>query len=77
MEWVKEIHLAGRDIDLCLIGWKMPDMDGIEVTRRIRREVGNDVPIVMISAYDIGGPGGGRQRVPSKGPSTAPPSTPP
>lgn len=33
--------------------WKMPDMDGVEVTRRIRREVGNDVPIVMISAYDI------------------------
>ena len=28
-------------------------MDGVEVTRRIRREVGNDVPIVMISAYDI------------------------
>ncbi len=28
-------------------------MDGsIEVTRRIRAEVGYDVPIVMISAYD-------------------------
>ena len=31
----------------------MPDMDGIEITRRIRREVVNDLPIVMISAYDI------------------------
>ena len=51
--WVKETHRKGRDIDLCLIDWKMPDMDGVEVTRRIRREVGNDVPIVMISAYDI------------------------
>lgn len=50
---VKEKHRQGQDIDLCLIDWKMPDMDGIEVTRRIRREVGNDVPIVMISAYDI------------------------
>ena len=50
---VKEMHREGRDIDLCLIDWKMPDMDGVEVTRRIRREVGNDVPIVMISAYDI------------------------
>lgn len=28
-------------------------MDGVEVTRRIRREVGNESPIVMISAYDI------------------------
>lgn len=53
IEWVKETHREGRDIDLCLIDWKMPDMDGVEVTRRIRREVGNDVPIVMISAYDI------------------------
>ena len=53
LQLVKEMHLEGRDIDLCLIDWKMPDMDGIEVTQRIRREVGNDVPIVMISAYDI------------------------
>ncbi len=53
VEQVKEMHREGRDIDLCLIDWKMPDMDGIEVTRRIRREVGNEVPIVMISAYDI------------------------
>lgn len=50
---VKETHREGRDIDLCLIDWKMPDMDGVEVTRRIRREVGNNIPIVMISAYDI------------------------
>ena len=53
VERVKETHREGRDIDLCLIDWKMPDMDGVEVTRRIRREVGKDVPIVMISAYDI------------------------
>ncbi|WP_195986021.1 response regulator [Clostridium sp. D33t1_170424_F3] len=53
VELVKKTHRAGRDIDLCLIDWKMPDMDGVEVTRRIRREVGDDVPIVMISAYDI------------------------
>ena len=50
---VKGMHREGQDMDLCLIDWKMPGMDGIEVTRRIRREVGNDVPIVMISAYDI------------------------
>lgn len=53
VERVKETHREGRDIDLCLVDWKMPDMDGVEVTRRIRREVGSDVPIVMISAYDI------------------------
>lgn len=43
---------GNRDYDICLIDWKMHDIDGIEVTRRIRAEVGYDVPIVMISAYD-------------------------
>lgn len=52
IERVISHHLGNRDYDICLIDWKMHDMDGIEVTRRIRAEVGYDVPIVMISAYD-------------------------
>ena len=38
--------------DYILIDWKMPDMDGIETTRQIRRIVGPDVTIIIISAYD-------------------------
>ncbi|MGN0654787.1 MAG: response regulator [Oscillospiraceae bacterium] len=30
----------------------MPEMDGIATTRAIRRAVGKDVPIIIISAYD-------------------------
>lgn len=52
IERVISHHRANRDYDICLIDWKMHDIDGIEVTRRIRAEVGYDVPIVMISAYD-------------------------
>lgn len=36
----------------CIIDWKMPDMDGIATTRAIRNAVGEDVPIIIISAYN-------------------------
>lgn len=30
----------------------MPEMDGIETTRQIRKRVGNDVTIIILSVYD-------------------------
>lgn len=42
----------GRGFDVCFIDWKMPDMDGIETTRRIREKVGWNTPIIIISGYD-------------------------
>ena len=35
-----------------IIDWLMPDMNGIEVVRRIRQEIGNEVPIIILTAYD-------------------------
>ena len=35
-----------------IIDWIMPDMNGVETTRRIRKTVGNSVPIIILSAYD-------------------------
>lgn len=35
-----------------IIDWLMPDMNGIEVVRRIRMEIGNEVPIIILTAYD-------------------------
>lgn len=35
-----------------VIDWMLPDMNGIEVTRRIRKEMGDEVPIILLSAYD-------------------------
>ncbi len=43
---------AGDGFDVCFIDWKMPDMDGVETTRRIRERVGWETPIIIISAYD-------------------------
>lgn len=49
---VREAHQTGTDYDVCLIDWKMPDIDGIEVTRRIRELVGPNTTIIIITAYD-------------------------
>jgi CheY-like chemotaxis protein len=35
-----------------MIDWLLPDMNGVEVTRRIRQEVGENVPIIVLTAYD-------------------------
>lgn len=35
-----------------IVDWLLPDMNGIEVTRRIRKETGEDVPVIVLTAYD-------------------------
>lgn len=37
---------------LYIIDWLMPDMNGIETARRIRRITGNKVAMLLLSAYD-------------------------
>ncbi|MDE7234885.1 MAG: response regulator, partial [Ruminiclostridium sp.] len=45
-------HEAGEDYFAVILDWKMPGMDGIDAAKEIRRQVGPDVPIIIISAYD-------------------------
>jgi CheY-like chemotaxis protein len=49
---VRANYSRSQYYDYILIDWKMPDMDGIETTREIRRVVGPDVTIIIITAYD-------------------------
>ncbi len=35
-----------------IIDWLLPDMNGIEVARRIRKETNENVPIIVLTAYD-------------------------
>ena len=44
-------HARRAAYNLILVDWKMPDMDGIETTRRIRSIVGNESAIIFITAY--------------------------
>ena len=45
--------LADLTPDLMILDWMMPDMDGLEVLRRIRaNEATRDLPVLMYSAAD-------------------------
>ncbi len=52
IEMVKKRHQEDNDYQIVLLDWKMPDMDGLETMREIRKQVGNNIPILIISAYD-------------------------
>ena len=49
---IRQAYDTGDAYDICLIDWKMPEMDGIETTRQIRDIVGPDTLIIIITAYD-------------------------
>ncbi len=37
---------------LCLVDWAMPDMNGVECTRLLRKVIAPDTPVLLLSAYD-------------------------
>jgi len=45
-------HREQEDYHVILLDWKLPDMDGIQTARELRRQLGDDVPILLMSAYD-------------------------
>lgn len=61
-EWTisgKEAVIRARDamkqgdaFSVYIINWLIPDMNGVEVVRQVRRVVGDDTPIIILTAYD-------------------------
>lgn len=52
LKMVQKQHEVRNDYQIILLDWKLPGMDGLMVARQIRKIVGNDMPIILISAYD-------------------------
>ena len=48
----KEAYEMKKEFKAYIIDWQMPDMNGIETVRRIRKVIGEDTPIIILTAYD-------------------------
>ncbi len=44
--------MRGASYSVYIVDWLLPDMNGVEVTRRIRKETGGNVPVIILTAYD-------------------------
>ena len=48
----KFAYEGGKPYKAFIIDWLMPDLNGVEVVRRIRSVIGDDTPIIILTAYD-------------------------
>ena len=49
---VVKAHENNNSFFAVILDWKMPEMDGLETVKILRNELGEEVPIIVISAYD-------------------------
>ncbi len=49
---IQEAMAAGNPYQLVLLDWKMPGINGIETAWKIRTEISEQVPILLMTAYD-------------------------
>lgn len=52
IEMAEAKHKAGDDYPVMIVSLKMPDMDGIEIAGKIRDKIGDDLSVILVSAYD-------------------------
>ncbi len=48
-----EEHIRQENpFDVIILDWQMPEISGVELTRKIREKAGENIPILLVSAYD-------------------------
>ena len=52
LEKVEAACRRGTPYHIILLDWKLPGMDGLAAARELRRRYGENIPILLISAYD-------------------------
>lgn len=52
VEMAVKKHEQAKDYPIVVIDWKMPEMNGVETIRQMRAAIGNETPIIVVSAYD-------------------------
>lgn len=52
IEMVKQCHQEHNDYEIVLLDWKMPGLDGLHTVKEMRKYLSEDVPILVISAYE-------------------------
>ena len=50
---IAKMNETDKQYTLCIVDWRMPEMDGIETVKKIREIVGKGMPIIIVSAYDF------------------------
>ena len=48
----RQALMRGDSYSVYIVDWLLPDMNGVEVTRRIRKEMGENVSVIVLTAYD-------------------------
>jgi len=52
LEMMEIAHAKQELYNLVLLDWKMPDMDGVEVAREIRKRYKSEMTVVILTAYN-------------------------
>ncbi len=48
----RQALMRNDNYNVYIVDWLLPDVNGIEVVRRIRKETGDNAPVIVLTAYD-------------------------